>query len=66
VSGSTVYDPTQTTITVPVAPLTAIANTQLLLNTTYDANFLKDSSTNNFTMLNNGDVPSSNFTPFSS
>jgi hypothetical protein len=28
ISGSTPYDPTQTTITVPTAPLTAIANTQ--------------------------------------
>jgi hypothetical protein len=65
VVGSTVYDPTQTTITVPVAPLTAIANTQLLLNTTFDANYLKDSSTNNFTMLNNGDVLTSDLTPFS-
>ena len=65
VSGSTVYDPTQTTITVPVAPLTAIANTQLLLNTTNDANFLKDSSTNNFTMTNYGNVSSSDLTPFS-
>jgi len=32
VVGSNVYDPTQTTITVPTAPLTAIANTQLLCN----------------------------------
>jgi hypothetical protein len=66
VSGSTVYNPNQATITVPVAPLTAIANTQLLMNTTYDVNYLKDSSTNNFTMLNNGDVSSSILNPFSS
>jgi hypothetical protein len=65
VAGSTVYDPNQATITVPTAPLTAIANTQFLLNTTYNSNFLKDSSTNNFTMTNNGGVLSSDLTPFS-
>ncbi len=32
VKGSSVYDPTQTTLTVPTAPLTAITNTQLLCN----------------------------------
>ena len=34
VKGTAVYDPTQTTITVPTAPLTAITNTSLLLNFT--------------------------------
>jgi hypothetical protein len=34
ISGSTPYDPTQSTITVPTAPLTAITNTSLLLNAT--------------------------------
>jgi hypothetical protein len=61
---SAVYDVTQTSITVPSAPLTAIANTQLLLNTTNDANFLKDSSTNNITITNNGGVVSSALNPF--
>jgi hypothetical protein len=41
VKGTAVYDPTQTTLTVPTAPLTAITNTSLLLNFTnagiYDA-----------------------------
>jgi len=41
VAGSAVYDPTQTTLTVPTAPLTNITNTSLLLNFTnsgiYDA-----------------------------
>lgn len=32
VIGSSVYDPTATTLTVPTAPLTAITNTSLLLN----------------------------------
>jgi hypothetical protein len=34
VNGSAVYDPSQTTITVPTAPPTAVTNTQLLLNFT--------------------------------
>jgi hypothetical protein len=34
VKGSAVYDPTQTTLTVPTSPLTAITNTSLLLNFT--------------------------------
>jgi hypothetical protein len=48
----------------PAGPLTAITNTQLLLNITNDANFLKDSSTNNFTVTNNGSVTSSALSPF--
>jgi hypothetical protein len=64
ITNSAVYDVTQTTITVPTAPLTAIANTQLLLNTTNDANFLKDSSTNNITITNTGGVVSSSLNPF--
>ena len=63
-TNSAVYDVTQTSITVPSAPLTAIANTQLLLNTTNDANFLKDSSINNITITNNGGVVSSSLNPF--
>jgi hypothetical protein len=50
--------------TVPTSPLTAIAGTQLLLNTTNDADFLKDSSTNNFTVTNNGSVTSASTSPF--
>ena len=59
-----VYDVTQTSITVPTAPLSVISGTQLLLNTTNDANFLKDSSTNNVTITNNGGVVSSALNPF--
>jgi hypothetical protein len=59
-----VYDVTQTSITVPSSPLSAIAGTQLLLNTTNDANFLKDSSTNNITITNIGGVVSSALNPF--
>jgi hypothetical protein len=49
VKGSSVYDPTQTTLTVPTAPLTAITNTSLLLNFTnagiYDATSKNDLET---------------------
>ena len=62
VSGTALY--TGSTITVPTAPLGAISGTQLLLNTTNDADFLKDSSTNNITITNNGGVTSSSFAPF--
>lgn len=34
VSGTAIYDPTLTTLTVPTAPLTAVANTRVLLNYT--------------------------------
>ena len=49
VIGSSVYDPTQSTLTVPTAPLTAISGTSLLLNYTnagiYDATSKNDLET---------------------
>jgi len=49
IKGSTPYDPTQTTLTVPTTPLTAITNTSLLLNFTnagiYDASTINDAQT---------------------
>lgn len=48
----------------PAGPLTAITGTQLLLNTTNDANFLNDSSSNNFTVINAVSVSSSALNPF--
>jgi hypothetical protein len=62
--------------TVPTSPLTTTQSagtnisaitaeqTQLLLNTTNDANFLLDSSTNNFTVTNIGSVTASALNPF--
>ena len=62
--------------TVPTAPLAATQSagtnisaitagqTQLLLNTPDNANFLVDSSTNNFTVTNNGSVTSNALNPF--
>jgi hypothetical protein len=61
VKGTVVYT---VPFTPPTAPLTAISGTQLLLTTPNDANFLVDSSTNNFTVTNNGAVTSSALTPF--
>jgi hypothetical protein len=61
VKGSSVYDPTQTTITVPTAPLTAITNTSLL---TCQSNRFIDNSTNNFTITRNGDTRVVAFSPF--
>jgi hypothetical protein len=61
VKGTAVYT---VPFTPPTAPLTAISGTQLLLTTPNDANFLVDSSTNNFTVTNNGAVTSSALTPF--
>lgn len=61
VAGSTPYDPTQSTITVPTSPLTAIANTSLL---TCQSNRFIDNSTNNFTITRNGDTKVSSFIPF--
>jgi len=62
VKGTAVYDPTQTTLTVPTSPLTAIANTSLL---TCQSNRFRDASTNNFTITRNGDVSVQRFSPFS-
>jgi len=61
VKGTAVYP---SSFSRPASPLTAIAGTQLLLNTTNDANFLKDNSTNNFTVTNNGSITSSALSPF--
>lgn len=62
VIGNSVYNPEQTTITVPTSPLTAIPGTALL--TCQDHRF-KDNSTNNFTITRNGDSKVSTFGPFS-
>ena len=62
VKGTAVYT---SAFTPPTSPLTAISGTQLLLNT-YNTNFLTDSSTNNFTVTNNGSVTSSSLSPFPS
>jgi hypothetical protein len=61
VKGTAVYDPTQTTLTVPTTPLTAIANTSLL---TCQSNRFRDASTNNFAITVNGNTSVQAFSPF--
>lgn len=61
VVGNAVYDPTQTTYTVPTAPLTAISGTVIL--TAQDNSFI-DNSANNFTLTAQGNSQTSHFTPF--
>ena len=50
ITTTAVYDVTQTSITVPTSPLTAIAGTQLLLNMSTSGSAYTDSSTNAITM----------------
>jgi hypothetical protein len=61
VKGSDVYGVSNTTITVPTTPLTAITNTSLL---TCQSNRFVDNSTNNFAITRNGDVKVTPFSPF--
>ena len=61
VKGTAVYDPSQSSITVPTTPLTAISGTSLL---TCQSNRFKDNSTNNFTVTRYGDAKVSAFGPF--
>jgi len=62
VIGSYVYDPASSTLTIPTSPLTAITNTQLL---TCQSNRFLDTSSNAFTITNNGDTSVQRFSPFS-
>jgi len=64
VKGTAVYDPTQTTLTVPTAPLTAIANTVILLGVASSGSYITDSSTNAFALTNTGSVSYNSSTPF--
>jgi hypothetical protein len=61
VRGTAVYT---ATFTPPTSPLTAISGTHLLLSTTNDANFIKDSSSNNLTVTNTGPATSSAVNPY--
>ena len=61
VKGSSVYDPTRTSLIVPNKPLTAITNTTLL---TCHSNRFADSSSNNFSVTRTGDVSVKRFSPF--
>jgi len=59
--GSSAYDATQTTITVPTSALTAITDTELL---TCQSNRFVDNSTNNFAITVNGDPEVKSLSPF--
>jgi hypothetical protein len=61
VKGTAVYDPTQTTLTVPTIPLTAVSGTSLLM---CQSNRFIDNSVDNLTVTRNGDVSVSGFDPF--
>ena len=62
VRGSSAYDATQSNITVPTAPLTAITNTSLL---TCQSNRFIDNSTNAYAITVAGDTSVQVFSPFS-
>ena len=61
VNGSAVYDPANSTITVPTTPLTAITNTALL---TCQANRFFDASSNAYTVTATGTPSVQRFNPF--
>ena len=61
VKGSSAYDASQTTITVPTAPLTAISNTSLL---TCQSNRFIDTSTNAYAITAAGNTSIQAFSPF--
>jgi hypothetical protein len=68
VKGTAVYDPTQTTLTIPTAPLTATANTQLLTlqyRQPHNNHGFQDSSSNQFLITRLGNASQSTFSPFS-
>jgi len=61
VKGTSVYSPTSTTLTVPTSPLTAIANTSLLI---CQSNRFIDNSTNAFAVTGTGSPSVERFSPF--
>jgi hypothetical protein len=63
ITNTAVYDPTASTIAVPTSPLTAVAGTLFLLNTTRSNPFL-DSSSSPLTVTTSGSPSSSNENPF--
>ena len=61
VKGTAVYDPTQSTLTVPTSPLTAVTNTSLL---TCQSNRFIDNSSSPKTITANGNTSVVAFSPF--
>lgn len=60
VKGSSAYDATQTTLTVPTSPLTAITNTQLLLSGT-NAGIIDSAASNNLETVGTAQVLSNQY-----
>lgn len=61
VKGSSIYDATQTSITVPTEPLTAVTNTTLL---TCHLPYIADGSTNSHAITVNGNTKTEPFAPY--
>ncbi|MDC3266295.1 IPT/TIG domain-containing protein [bacterium] len=61
VIGSALYDPTQSSISVPTSPLSAVSGTSLL---TCHTNGFVDASTNAFNVVRNGNTIIQPFSPF--
>ncbi|WJZ48124.1 concanavalin A-like lectin/glucanase superfamily protein [Phage DSL-LC04] len=60
VKGTAVYDPTQTTLTIPTAPLTAITNTSALLNYT-NAGIIDNAQKNNLETVGNAQISTTQY-----
>jgi hypothetical protein len=58
VKGTAVYDPTQSTLTIPTAPLTAVTNTSLLCNFT-NAGILDNAMMNDLETVGNAQISTS-------
>jgi hypothetical protein len=68
VNGSEVYDPTQASLTIPTAPLTAIANTSLLTlqnKQPHNNHSFQDSSSHCHLITRSGNTTQGTFSPFS-
>lgn len=61
IKGTALYDPTKTTLSVPVSTLSAVTHTSLL---TCQSNRFKDNSLNNFTITPSGNASVQRFDPF--
>jgi hypothetical protein len=60
VKGTAIYDPSQSTITIPTAPLTAVSNTQLLTNFT-NGGIFDNAMMNNLETVGNAQISTSVF-----
>jgi hypothetical protein len=61
VNGTAIYDPSETTISTPTKPLTAVANTSLL---TCHLPYIADGSSNNHTITSFGNTSTKRFSPY--